>query len=384
MPSKSSQRVLHITSYYLPHYGGVENYVASLVKHLPPHGFEPGVATTCSGFFSSSLAYGYRVIRSKRVFRLFTAPLAQFDVDEIAHFDPSLIHAHIPHLSICWQASRMSRRLGVPLVITIHNLESPEVFADSFARRVLAYPYHSLLTPRVLEESSAVIATSPLLRLELKSMGFGDRVYVIPVGVDTHKFSPPKKLVEKQVAEVLFVGSMGRSFTYKGIPVLLEAVKEVVRSNPSVRFKLVGAGDMMPHYLKLASSLGIGKYVTFTGYLEEEVLIEQYASCDLLVLPSTTRLEGFGTVVLEAMACGKPVVVSEIAGVSPYIKNAGVGMVVKRGDSRELAEAVLKLLEDQELRESMGRRARKVVEELFSWESVSAAISEVYREALSR
>ncbi len=141
-----------------------------------------------------------------------------------------------------------------------------------------------------------------------------------------------------------------------------------------------GSGELIREYQSLAEQLGVSGSVNFIGFIEDKKLVRQYNACDVFVLPSIDkRQEGFGMVVLEAMACNKPVVVTDIVGVSEDVKKHKLGAVVRPGDTDGLSDAIIGVLNGK-----MRYKNREFVKKHYSWKKVGRAVSGLYDEILKR
>ena len=145
---------------------------------------------------------------------------------------------------------------------------------------------------------------------------------------------------------------------------------------------VVGGGELLDFYQKTASRLGVSDHVIFAGHVADEMLPQYYAACDLLVLPSKNESEGYGLVLLEAMASGKPVVASRVGGIGGVVSNGENGMLVQPNDAVALSNAVCYLANDPETRRRIGGNGR-VFAELHDWELVTERIERLYREIVS-
>lgn len=222
--------------------------------------------------------------------------------------------------------------------------------------------------------TSRLIAVSDLIREEVReNYNRSEGVHVIPPGVDPDQFHPawiaehreplreemgigPSEMV------VLFVGS---EFRRKGLGLLIPAI------GPGMRLVVVGQGERLEHYRRMAAERGIGDRIHFTGLVKSDVR-RFYAIADVVALPSLS--DAFGMSILEGMACGIPVVTSPCAGVSSLISPGKNGFVA--ADSVGLASALTRLL-DPSLRRSLGAAALRTAEE-HSWDKVTDAYESVF------
>jgi rhamnosyl/mannosyltransferase len=175
---------------------------------------------------------------------------------------------------------------------------------------------------------------------------------------------------------VLFVGVLRY---YKGLGVLLQAMTKV-----QGELLIVGRGEESTALATRAKQLSIADRVHFLGEISESRLRILRHACDVFVLPSLDRCEAFGIAQLEAMACGKPVVCSDLPTGVRFVNQHGVtGLLVPPGNPEALAEALNRLLDDPGLRDRMGRAARERVEREFRAERMISSTLEVYREVLA-
>jgi glycosyltransferase involved in cell wall biosynthesis len=180
---------------------------------------------------------------------------------------------------------------------------------------------------------------------------------------------------------VLFVGGLEPR---KGLEYLLHAMEYVIDEMPDARLIAVGKTgfretDEWGWFSKLADRLGIGDRMDFRESVDQNTLLGFYSECDVLVLPSKT--EGWGLSLMEAMACGKPVVASRAGGIPELVRHGTDGILVRPGDVRGLADSIVSLLRDPMLRERMGRNGRLRVRE-FSWDETARVVLREYEKAL--
>jgi glycosyltransferase involved in cell wall biosynthesis len=225
-------------------------------------------------------------------------------------------------------------------------------------------------------------------------------------GVDLATFINDPRKNEKRLEskQLLFVSKVSPE---KGLHVLVEALKEVVEKNPCVRLEIVGS--LIPWHIrlfiwlsedsnvqKLASFhregltyldhlsnrlvlLNISNNVTFHGQIQHEQVIKFYQAADVFVQPSF--IEAFGMGIIEAMACQVPVVGTKVGGIPEIVEDGKTGFLVEPGDSRALANAILELLSNDDLRIKMGENGRKRAES-FSWDNILTNLLRLYRDVV--
>jgi Glycosyltransferase len=152
-----------------------------------------------------------------------------------------------------------------------------------------------------------------------------------------------------------------------------------------VKLIVGGEGELLDRYRQMSSSLGLEENVEFVGFIPDGKIVQYYNRSDLFILPSiSAEQEGFGMVLLEAMACGKPVISTDIVGVAKDLMEDGAGIIVERRDARGLAEAILYILQNKDRAGMMGSAGRRLVKEKYSWGEMAERVRKVYREMVYR
>jgi len=282
-----------------------------------------------------------------------------------------------------------------PFVHTIHGVLADEYeqakqnvyagfrgkLANQFMRRLAKFEKETA-------QNATLIATISRVSLEKMQKHYNvdpSKVRIVPNGVDPEKYKPaddPAALKRKfglgNVPVVLFVGNL---IPRKGLPFLIEAAKKTVKSHADVRFVVVGDGPLKNQLNADLKNANLSGRFTLFSRLTDEALAEMYGCADVFVLPSVQ--EGQGIVLLEAASSGKPVVAFDIGGVNEAVKSGETGLLVESGNSGALADALLKLLMDADLRLKMGSAGRKFIIENFTWDICAQKMLAVYREALA-
>jgi len=270
-----------------------------------------------------------------------------------------IVHAlSPPMLSV---AHKFSSRLGVPLVVTVHDF-MPEGEAFPLSSKKLA----------------GVAAVSEAVRTDLVTRHIlpKDIIRVLPPGADIDNLCRYRPKVEER--ETFTIGTIGRLEEIKGHQYLIEAAKILHERNVDVQVVISGDGPDLKKFRKQAADAGLEKQVTFVAPSANNTVI--YSSLDVFVMP--TLREALGHVMLEAMACGIPVVASGVGGVYGIINDEKTGLLVQHGDSRELADALFRFVEEPELAEKLGEAGRASICENFSLDRMAGAMLEFYSEIL--
>lgn len=209
----------------------------------------------------------------------------------------------------------------------------------------------------------------------------GNKIYdVVPTGVDTNIFKPKMKLnqifnIDRNKRVILCVARLHKQ---KGLEYLIKAMKIVTNNIPDVVLVIKGNGELLTDLQDLIDNLGLSENVYIhESFIERDLLVDLYNYSEFTVLPSV--FETFGFVILESMACGKPVIATNINGPAEIISNKNVGYLVTPMSSEDLAEKIISLLYDNHLKEKMGLNARNLVLQKYSWSIISTKFIEVYK-----
>jgi len=287
--------------------------------------------------------------------------------------DPDVVHVN-SHLFLGnYQAVRASRSLGIPCVVTVHGFSAKR----SFVLDALQDVYLRTVARLIFESASKVICLTESDAASVAGIAGGyNKIVIIPNGVDTELFKPSLNRESDLIAWV------GRLVPEKGLGYLLRAMQEIVEECPNARLVLVGDGILKSELVRLTDELGLNDHVKFLGVLDRVGVAEVLSKASVLAFPSLK--EGLPFSVLEAMACGVPVVGSDISGVRDVVKRGETGLLVPPKDSRWLAESVVSLLKDEGLRRAMGEEARRTTIQSYSWSRVMQKLDDVYHDAIKK
>lgn len=272
-------------------------------------------------------------------------------------------------------AAILRRLLGMPLVVTLRGIS---------ANWPRTRPLMAWATGWVLRRAGRALAISPAVLREAGALGFGPpRLGPVQRGVDTGLFAPgppaPGFAERTQLARarvVLFVGDLT---VRKGVTHLLEAFGLLARQMPDLKLALVGDGPLMDDLRRRTIQMGLEGRVHFAGRVPPTRLVDYYRLCDVFVLPSLA--EAMGTSSIEAMACGRPVVISTVAGEAEELLRSGAAVLSEPAHPEGLAEAIRRALTDAE---RLGRAGREYVLAHHSWEGEVETVLRAYADVLRR
>jgi glycosyltransferase involved in cell wall biosynthesis len=355
---------------------GISHYVYNLACKLIDKGHKVTIMTR-GGLTPNEEC----VNKALRVFRVPLLPICPFHVHLHGLFLNRLVKSLEPELDILHAHSPYVPPVAteLPLLTTIHTLERAEVAHYEASRlRQLSYrmsaEIFSSLERQLFEDSDALTAVSSRVFRDLNTYyGIKREGLIVGNGVDEKTFLPANDRSEMKRAYVLYVGRIGYR---KGLFDLMNCAKHVCEERPDVSFLLTGQGPLMGLLSKEAARMGIERNVVLCGYVDNDRLIDLYQNASVCVVPSS--YEGLPTVMLEAMACGIPVVATSIPGHIEVISQGSNGFLVPVGSSEEMANTILGLLADEELQRRVGRAARQTIEENYTWDKISGRVLECY------
>ena len=267
-------------------------------------------------------------------------------------------------------AARVAYRLGIPYIIRpAGTLDAYSLNQKMLKKRL----YYKLLLSKIMDRASAIHATSEVERNYIIALGIRDRCNVVPLSVPVPQADP----VFRESNSVLSILFLSRIHPKKGLPTVIQSVALMRNKGQNVRLRI--AGDGSPAYLEemkgLVHTMELDDVVDFLGQVSGENKSGVLADADLFVLPSYQ--ENFGIAVVEAMAAGVPVVVSDQVAIAEEIARGDAGLVVAVDAPQELANAISSFLDVKD-RRRVGNNGRKLVEQEFSAASQGRRLVELY------
>ena len=371
-------KVLLLYKDYYPVVGGIENHIRLLARGLRAQGVDARVLATNTGTATLRQTIdGVPVTKTGRQAHILSTPISLSYFAELRKQTAmaDLVHLHAPYPPAEFAQLILGR--AKPTVISYHS--------DIVRQRRTGKLYAPLLR-KVLQRAALVAASSPVY---IASSPFlrdvQEKCRVIHFGIETERFAETGQVrddaqrLRSQHGDLPLLLFIGRLRHYKGVDVLIRAMRRI-----EAHLLIIGTGPMQEAWQDLAREENLADKVFFLGDgSEKESLAARYAA-ELFVLPSTNRAEALGIVQLEAMACGLPVVCTELGTGTSYVNRDGeTGLVVPPNDPRALAAAINKLLGDSAMRARMGAAGRKRVRKAFTFQTMINATISFYQEALN-
>lgn len=369
-------KIALVSPYDYPYPGGVTEHIAHLETHFRKRGHEVKIIAPSS--------------EDKEV-------LARDNVLKVGSVVPIPANGSVARITLSIRLSGQVKKIlrqeafdivhlhepltpALPLTVLFH---SDAVNIGTFHRyggTHLMYYYGKPILKRFFNRLDGRIAVSEPAR-QFINRHFPAKYIIIPNGIDTDAFRgdvPPISELQDGKLNILFVGRLEKR---KGFSFLLRAFLRAKRELRGIRLVVVGPykESNKLRYEHFVAQHGL-EDVHFVGFVSKEMLARYYRTCDLFCAPSTGG-ESFGIILLEAMASGKPIVASDIDGYRCVIQNGKQGLLVPPKKEEALAEAIVRLLKDPELREEMGRAGRATAER-YSWDVVADDVLAYYRAVL--
>lgn len=365
--------------------------IAHFVCAFPP--YQGGMGNSASQFASYTALLNHRVevftplystelpladsgpVTVKRLKPLLSyGNAALMPVWRISLNDYDIVHLHYPFFGTSLLLA-LRKRLGGKFKLIIHyHMDSVSTGWKGLVFRL----HHKLLASWILNSAEAITCAS----LDYVKHSWLAKYFLanqhkfiqVPFGVDIKLFHPAK---EKQ-DRLVFVGGLDRAHYFKGINVLLSAFATLGERFKEYRLAIIGRGDLLDDYRRLAEQLKVAERVDFISDADDAKLAEICRHSKALILPSVNMSEAFGLVLLEGMASGLPVIASNLPGVRSVFKNGEQGFLFKPGNVDDLAQRIWQVVVSDKRYLSMSQSARRLVEERYTWERAAEILNGLY------
>ncbi|MEO0096677.1 MAG: glycosyltransferase family 4 protein [candidate division WOR-3 bacterium] len=380
-------KILMVSDVYFPYMGGIPVHIYNLAQELRKRNHTVKILTTNfsnnhifkidNGLYNKEEdeKYIYRVGRAM-IFRA-NKSFASFPIGwrmgmkikeilEENNFDILHIHGCLAPL--------------LPLYVLKFSKTKNIITLHSYFKNSLGYIFFRPLLYPFFKKIHGIIAVSNAAKKATEKY-FPGEYWIIPNGVNINFFNPDIKPLEEYLNHYPRLLFVGRFEPRKGLKYLLQALPIIKKEFPNFLLLVVGKGVLGYSYQEYLSP-EVKKNVVFCGAVPLEKLPKFYATCDIFVAPSIGA-ESFGIVLLEAMACGKPIVASNIPGYREILENGKEGFLVKPCDYQEIAEKVIELAKDNQKAKEMGRFGREKALN-YSWEKISDRVENFYYQVINQ
>lgn len=375
-------RVLLLNYEFPPLGGGAATASAQIAMHMARSGAEVVVLTSSfKGLPRKERKDGYTIYRvpaMRRTIDRCTPPeMGAYVAGAIlpalrlaSSFRPDLMHVFfgVPTGAVGLAVNKFK---GVPYLLSLRGGDVPGFMGKELEK---LHRVTMPLTRQVWGRASVVVANSKGLRDLAQRTVPGRKIEIVPNGIDLASFRPHEESAGRNDGRVrlLFVGRLANQ---KGLGYLLQAIAQLSEEDRRVvELELVGSGPEDETLRSMARELGIRENVRFAGWVPRSEIVKHYQAADAFVFPSLD--EGLPNVVLEAMACGKPIVATDITGNRELVQTGVNGLLVPPADPEALATALDSIMESPDMRVRMGRKSRELVGR-YSWEHTASRYMEL-------
>jgi glycosyltransferase involved in cell wall biosynthesis len=284
--------------------------------------------------------------------------------------DPDIIHINCLPFLTSFQAAKIASKTHRKGILQVHGVIGERGFFFNMLQEV----YNSVLGQSAFHSANKVVCLT--VGDAQKVLRYGcppQKIRIIPNGVNVNEFRP------SGVEEAGTLLWCGRFVQQKGLEYLIEAMKLIKKEGgPPVKLTMTGEGPLISKISKLIMENDLRRNVHFLGRVARSEIPKLMNKSSIYVLPSLN--EGMPYTLLEAMASGKPVIGSDISGIKDVVTHGKNGLLVPPRNARALADAIMTLLKDDNLRKIMGQKARELMVKKYSWDEIATRMERLYRE----
>jgi glycosyltransferase involved in cell wall biosynthesis len=355
---------------------GIGYYAYNLSKNLIKRGHSVTIATRGNFTYEKNEFEGITIIKAP-FFPIypFHVNIHNFFMNRIfgdLHNQYDIVHMHTP--------LTLPVKTTLPIVSTIHNSVIANV---QFVKIINLHAVGHILLSRIsyslisdlIDKSKIITTVSNSVAEDIKKYYGVKNPLVLGNGVDLELFKPDERIHKENC--ILFVG---RISYVKGVNDLVECAR-ILSKKYDITFTLAGRGELEQKIKKLIEGENLDKTIRLVGQVGRERLLSMYQKARIFLIPS--YYEGLPTVLLEAMACGLPVVATNVSGCKDVISHGYNGLLIPPKSPERMAQEIINIVEHPELENSLGKNARKTVEEKYSWDVITDKFLECYNLALS-
>lgn len=376
-------KIAQVVSTFPPYRGGMGNVAFNLADNLSRLGYEVTVFSPQRHFGHLNLDSYFKIHRLQPQLRYGNAAVVLQLFFYLLKYD--IVHYHYPFLgaSLATTLAKLIKGKKQKLIVHYHM----DLVGQGWKAAIFKIYNWSHLRGLFLIADKIIVTSDDYLTKSLiypLAQKYWEKFCILPNGVNLDYFKPAAKdpalthkyqLKDKKV--ILFVGALDSAHYFKGVNYLIKAMENLSRED--IKLIIVGEGELRSVYEDMVNSYDLNNRVIFTGYVPDEELVKFYNLADIFVLPSIDKTEAFGMVLLEAMACAKPVVASSLPGVREVVEVKKNGRLFKPKDVAGLVEQLNVLLNQPELAKEYGLYGRAKVEACYSWSKITEELLKIYQ-----
>jgi len=389
-------KILQVTSFFRPSWeaGGPPRAVYEISKRLVKRGHDVTVYTT-DGFkyrlnveknkpvdVDGIRVYYFRNL-SNYITRKWVLPIPYYVPivarRELKDFD--IIHIHEYRTVLTLATYSYAKKYNIPYVLQARGSILP-----FFAKKKLKRFFDRVWGKRILKDVSKAFALTNIEAEQYKKMDIKEnKIEIVPNGIDLSEYThlPEKGKFRRKYGikdDEKIILYLGRIHKIKGVDLLVSTFTDLIKEINNVRLVIVGPDDgFLPILKKQIKNLDVNEEILFAGPLYRRNKLEAYVDADMFVLPS--RYEAFPNTLLEAFACGLPVITTNRCGIADIVKRAGL---IVEFDRKQLKDAIFKVLSDEGLRRRFGEEGKELIKEKFKWDTIVKKIENIYLDLLAK
>lgn len=364
-------KIAQVVCVYPPYAGGIGTSAFKLQKTLSIK-YDSHVFTTKDKHGIVEDDNKNNIIRLRPFLKLGHGSILVSLLKKLKGFD--VIYFHYPFFGtgiIIWLFKILHPKIR--LIIHYHM----DVHHKNILFKILSWP-EEIIKKSLFKKSEIIVSASLdyIKHSQIKNIHnkYPNKFKEIPFSVDTNEFKPLE--IDKKENIILFVGGLDRAHYFKGVDILIKAIKEI--KDIELELRIIGEGELKNEFKNLSRDLGIENKIKFLDRPDRESFIKNFQQAKVLVLPSINSNEAFGIVLIEAMACGTPVIASDLPGVRSVFKNEKSGLLVEPKNIEDLKNKIKLILQDQEKQKKMSQEAYRLVLEKYSKEIIDKKVLEIF------
>jgi glycosyltransferase involved in cell wall biosynthesis/peptidase E len=384
-------KIAQIVCTFPPYKGGMGNVAFEFSKGLINLGHQVTVFTPLYSLSDKKEIEEseIQVIRLKPLFAFGNSAILNNLSEQLKNFD--IIHLHYPFFGTAGFVSKFKKQYPEKKLIITYHMDA----VGGGVKGVIFWLYAKIFMPKILTSADKITVSSIdyLKHSQAKNIykKYPDKFIELPFGVDLELYKPAEKDkelmnkfgIQPKTKTILFVGGLDKAHYFKGLNILIQAVNILRGSTPLkgsnpfplIKVIIVGQGDLKQYYQSMVEKLGLSDIIFFVDNVSRKDLPKYYNLCDLFVLPSINKAEAFGLVLLEAMACGKAVLVSDLPGVRTVPTNESI---FKTGSTDDFVDKISSLLSDSERLKLIGNQNLKKIIANNNWTKIVKELEIIY------